>query len=350
MFKNILIYSVIGIYSATSAFAQIDVDPPKEEAKGNTVFGEIIDNRTSGFNLFRVFVPLLGLNGSSTNSSLYTLDGGFFYDANRFNLEAEYSYKVLDKMFPTSNRDYEYNQGDIVFGKYNPTHANHLRVNSTYYFGVKSVEKKYNFMLKEHRVILYQTNVDGLKTTRTGVRLGVEKGVTFVSLNGATLIGKNLSDPNNTIQEFNYDDMSTMMEYTNLNIGITIANTHNMRMDFEGYQKASDSYMTFWNFDLLISVKNKLDDVYGTIPGSFNGMNGNNSINANEFTIDELTEKMPLGFKISYRNVPMLGIISYSFEAGIAPGVKSKLNLFGGMKVQFSLGNRVLEKFEEKDL
>lgn len=350
MFKNILLYSVIGIYSAAVAVAQINVDPPAEEAKENTVFGEIIDNRTSGFNLFRVLVPLISVNASTTNSSLYTLDGGFFFDANRFNIEAEYSYKVLDKMFPTSNRDNEYNMKSIVFGKYNPTHANHLSVNGAYYFGVKSLEKKYNFMLKERRVILYQTFVDGLKTTRTGVRMGVEKGVTFVSLNNATLRGVNLTDPSNPIQEFNYDDMSTMMEYTNLNIGLTIANTHNMRMDFQGYQKASDSYMTFWNFDLLFSVKNKLDDVYGTLPGSFSSTNGNTSINANEFAIDELTEKMKLGFKISYRYLPMLGALSYSFEGGMAPGVKSKLNIFGGMKIQLAFGNRVLEKFEEKEL
>lgn len=345
MFKNILLYSLIGIYSTTFAVAQFN-----DNSSTNSVFAEIIDNRTSGFNLFRVLVPLISTNVSSTNSSLYTLDGGLFYDANRFNLEAEYSYKLLDKMFPTSNRDDEYNSSEIVFGKYNPTHANHLRVNGTYYFGVKSITKRYNFMLKEHQAILYQTFVEGLKMRRLGVRLGIEKGVTFVSLNNATLVGVNLSNPSNPTQEFNYADMSTMMEYTNLNIGFTIANTHNMRMDFPDYQKASDSYMTFWNFDVLISLKNKLDNVYGTMPGTFNGTSGAISINANEFALDELTERLPVGFKVSYRLVPMLGAISYSFEGGMAPGVKSKLNMFAGVKIQLSFGNRVLEKFEKKEL
>ncbi len=343
--KNIFIYTLIGLFAQQFTFAQEVENPPAEEKK---VYGEILDNNTSNFKVFRVLVPLYAFTASSTNSSIYNIEGGLFADIGNWGFEAEYSYKLLDKLFPDANDENRYARNEIVFSKFKSSPANYIRGNATYYFNPVTKTKKYHFVLKKKREILYQTYVPGEITVRKGLKLGFEKGVTWMGLSNARISGQNLTTPSLGVQEFQYLDQSTTMKYSTLIIGYTVAKTYNMRMDFEGFQRESSSYYTFWSFDLLLNVQSKLDDVYATIPGTFNGSNGATTYIVNDFNINDHTKKLPIGFRVSYRLMPLQGVVTYGLEAGYAPGVMSKLNLFAGFKLQLALGNRVLEKYGKK--
>jgi hypothetical protein len=352
MLKKILFLTLVGIISSTTLYAQEDEDGEKK--KENLVHGEIEDNQTFNLNVVRVFLPLWCASFSPYNNSIFDLKGGLFLDFDKFNIEADYTYMLADRLFPDWGYNDQYHSKSILLSKFKTQSTNYIRGNTTYYFSSKDLTVPYKLKLKSHGNVDYVTYVDAIMTQRFGLRLGYEKGVAFYGLNNVKLNGFNVIEPERGVEEFKYAHQSTMMEYTHLNIGFSISKTYNLRVNFKEYGRKNDSYMSVVNFDLIFALKNKLDNVYATYETkqgiysqNYTNFSSTNVNFMSEYNINDYSKKLPFGARISYRWIPFNGTFSLGAEAGYNPGLLNQINLYGKFNIQFSLGNRVIKKFKK---
>jgi len=337
MIRSVLPFiCLIGL--AFPAFSQDEDDEPLDDDDRNAISMEILSDHPEDMKIIRFHLPLWELTGSKMNTSIYDANAGFFAQlGNRWIFTASYSYQVGDRIAPDTYEDQDYINHPVMMSVNKNTHANHLFVSGTYFFREKVEKKNMSILVKKRGDMNYEVWVPGKELIRTGIRLGYTQGVTWYCMNNAKLRAQVTDNPSAAAQDFNLNSMTTMMEYTNLHVGISRSRLTNLLVKLDKYGKRRNSDLTIWNFDLLFSVRNKLDNVYADTGES----TGNNIRSYQVYNINDYNKKLKIGASVGFRYLPPTSMISMGWEIGYFPGLTSNINAYVKAGVSFYLGKRL---------
>ena len=329
--RHKIIITLIYAICAVSAFAQ----------SAEIVKIEKLKDKASGINFVKVTIPIWNLNLNSYNLSIYDLNIGLHTQiGNKVYFHAAYSKSLVDRLAPDiqENNNYSFSAASI----YENSRANSFSLEGTYFFKEIFETKDLQIKLKSSsngRVTVTKvTKVPGESLTRFGVRLGMTKGITWYGINDTQLTGIDTRGGENLMD---FQDKSTMIQYTNLRIGFCRAIQTNLHVNAIDYGYRTNSGFDYLYADLILSLKNKLDDVYGAY--LFDSQN--NSMYYKRYAIDGTTPKVKYGFAIGARSLPFVGAISYDIEVGRFTGIQKEGN--GYLKIGFNLAFGTSEKIKE---
>ncbi len=302
---------------------------------------EKLKDKATGINFVKLTIPIWDINLNGYNMSIYDLNIGLHSQiGDKFYLKADYSKSLFDRLAP----DIQENSNSTLSAasQFENTRANSFSLEGSFFFKEILETKDLTIKLKSSQrgnvTVTKVTYVAGESLTRYGARLGWTKGISWFGIDDTPLTG---ISQNGSEFLMDYQNKSTMIQYTNLRIGLCRAIQTNLHVNAIDYGYRTNSGFDYLYADLVLSLKNKLDDVYGAY--AYDGQD--NIMYYKQYSIDATTPKVKMGFAIGARSLPFVGAISYDIELGRFTGIQKEGN--GYLKIGFNLAFGTSEKIKE---
>lgn len=314
------------------------------QSEGPVLIDKLKD-KASDLNFFKVAIPIWDINLNDYNMSIYDLSiTPHIQLGDKFYITANYTYSLGDRLSPEVNESNDVTTNTFrAVSIYEHTRANSFSLDGSFFFKQDLQTKDVRIKLKSHRSgnTTYETvtYVPGEILTRYGLRLGFTKGITWYAFDDNTITG---IDKSGNSQELDYQQKSSMLDYSNLRIGLCRAIQTNLHVNAKGYGYRTNAGFDYVYADVVLSLKNKFDDVYGAYLYESNS----NKMYYRQYEIDYNLKKSKLGFAIGFRSLPFIGLGSFDIEAGAFPGVKKEGN--GYLKIGFNLAFGTSEKMKDE--
>jgi hypothetical protein len=329
---------LIAVFLTASCFinAQSSDDPVKIE---------VLKDNPEDINFIRLGIPLWHLNLNNYNLSAYDLNFSFISQlGDIFYFQGSYNYSLLDRLSPDLQSGENSSMASAV-SIYEDTRANELALEGTYFFKKLLTRKDMRIKLKSHSTgnvtVETVTYVPGNESKRYGLRLGWCKGITWYGMDSQNITG---TDSQGKEFEMDFQDKSTMMQYSNLRIGFCRSIQTNLHVNAQGYGYRHTSGMTYLYGDVVLALSNQLDDVLGAYY-----FDGQGAMYYRPFEIDSHVERSKIGFAIGYRDIPISSVTGFMVEAGAFPGVKGEGNGYLKIGISAFLGtSEKIKKSEQK--
>jgi hypothetical protein len=341
--KQFLFFSIMSCFSLATAIGQkINPDEP--------VKYEMLKDDVENYKFLSAGVSFLELDLSAPNLSVY---GFGVYVQGEVNpnlfLMADYRMSLAERLLHPS----DFGTGDAVLASVNDdTRSNRFRAEGTYYLSNKTEKGKVPVAVKYGRelagrgdgsmqTVQYIIEVDGNINTRYGVRMGFDRGISAYNMSGASQI--NAIGPGGT---FTYDlsgtnEGSTYMNYTFLRLGAARTKMSNVHINTEKFGYKHHSFMRYLYFDVLIALRQELDDVFAsrTDLTVFNEFTGEATTPYYQrMNLQDANDFRNLGFAIGYRSPSISGGSEQTVELGFAPGVQGVSGLYLQFGWRFGFG------------
>ncbi len=291
----------------------------------------ILEDDPSDLKIFRVRLPLWILNLSNHNLSAYEAKFGLdIQPSDKLMFNIDYNISVFERLYPSTNDGLEYINQPYIASDKKPTKSNYFNLEGTYFFSTKEVKTELSVNLKTSGNVKYYTMVPATMSKRVGIHLGFKKGISYYHM-GEYDLKANINYNNSESQ---FADKSTMLQHTQMRIGLNYSKTTNLHLRAEGYGDRTNSGMVNFYADLLLGLSSKLDDVYLVTPST----NVSNTSYYRHMLINDYNDKTRLGFEVGVRAIPTVGLFSYHAALGRLNGLKGGPNGYLELGVSFSIG------------
>lgn len=293
------------------------------------VTGEVVLDDVEDLFFLRFQVPIWEMSLAKHNLSLFDFPIGLHGNINDdFSFKTVYNIQLLDRL------NYDGTSGDI-YSTRSPFFANSLTAEGTYYFYKNVVKEEVELSLKSVGNVNYVTNVQANTLKRFGINFGIKTGYTSYNLRENTISGLNLIEPELGAQPLSSSKASTQLTYNHLILGVQFSKLTNVKVNTDQYGAKSNSKWINYSLNAIIPITSKFDNVYAPFY-----MNGQQFFGATlEYNIDDHADKVPIGFLLSSRVVPInKGIFGINIEGGYFPGLKGNGDWFFNLGVSFYLG------------
>lgn len=297
----------------------------------------VLKDDPEGLNIFRVKIPIWIIQPATANFSIYAADFGLEAQVNdKFYFSTSYNTLLGDKLLPDSQDGMEYPSTSYVASKYDDQWSRYFHVEGTYFFKKYLEQVDITIGVKSSGNTRYVVSVPGKMLKKTGFRFAYRKGFQWYHLGGDESFKSNV--------EFDTQDQSTYLNYTQIRLGIARCKTTNLFVNLKGYGDRTSSNASFFYADLILPIAQKFEDVY-FFQRSTGGSNGDgNTVYYTSHKIDEYNEKQKLGFEVGWRFLPTAGLMGYQIQFGTVTGLKGYFAPYLEMGLTLQLGNK--EKLE----
>ncbi len=288
---------------------------------GNTVMIDILEDNPSNVKAFTLQLPIWHLAGSKINTSILDLKGDIAYTGKgKFNGGISYKFGLLDKIAPDTYEG-DYPNHDLVMSINKPVKSQELNLYGTYFFKDQKEEVIERIRLKTEGNVATVTDVKTKGLTRTGLNLGYAQGFTWYNFNNVS-INVNPSVNESIEETYEFMSMSSIQDYKFVKLGINRTKMVNLKLNAEGYGKKESSHISVNNFNLILAVQNKFDDVY---VGQYN--TDNNVVELKHYSMNNSNAKLPVGFEFTHREIYKKSFFSYEYGIKYLPGLLKNINL-----------------------
>ena len=292
----------------------------------------ILKDDPEGLNIFRVKIPIWIIQPATANFSIYAADFGLEAQVNdQFYFSTSYNTLLADRLLPDSQDGLEFPATSYVASKYEDQWSRYFHIEGTYFFSKYLEQTDLTIGVKSTGNIRYVVTVPAKVLKKTGFRFAYRKGFQWYHLGDEGF----KSDV-----EFDTEDQSTYLNYTQIRFGIARANTTNLFVNLKGYGDRTNSGTSFFYADIILPISQRFDDVY-YFKRSTGGSSGNgNTVFYTSHEIDEYNEKQKVGFEVGWRILPTSGLMGYQVQFGTVTGLKGYFAPYLEMGMTLQLGNR----------
>jgi hypothetical protein len=273
----------------------------------------ILRDNPGDVKLFKVIIPIMNVRPSIFNNTSFDLLTGIHCTpVEKLYLHASFRYMVLEA---TNDNTGPFNS-DIPFGAsvYRDTKSTEWTIDGSITIKTRPSTKKIKIPLYTTYNVRYYSDVPAQTIKTKGVRLGVERGLTWFALAKAKVTGTEAST--NRPVEFSNGLSSTYLNYTLARVGIFSAESYNLHVNAIGRGYRVNSGMKYFYMDALIPIQMQYDDIFYYVPANESPARvpGYKHIKINN-GIDNL----PIGLCVGLRLIPYVRMFSVNAEAGIMP-------------------------------
>jgi hypothetical protein len=284
----------------------------------------------SDINLFRVRLPIWVIQPGTANFSAYAAHFGADLElGNKLSLSATYNLLVGDQLMPNSQSGSEFPAQPFVASQFEDQSSRYLHVEGTYYFSNTIEDTEETIVVKSSGNVKYVTSIPAKLMKRTGLRVGYRNGFMWYHTNGSYNF--------KTADDFIFDtqDQSTYLNYSQIRIGIARAKTTNLHVNLDGYGYRSAAGTGVWYADLIIAMKQELEDV------NYYERDNENSVFYSPYEIDQYNDKQKFGFEVGWRWIPFVGRVGYLAQFGMVTGVKGYFAPYLELGANFQIGKKI---------
>jgi hypothetical protein len=292
----------------------------------------VLKDDPEGLNIFRVKIPIWIIQPATANFSIYAADFGLEAQVNdKFYFSASYNTLLADRLLPDSQDGLEYPATSYVASKYEDQFSRYFHLEGTYFFKKYLEQVDVTIGVKSTGNTRYVVSVPAKMLKKTGVRFAYRKGFQWYHL---------ADEGFKSNIEFDTEDQSTYLNYSQIRLGIARAKTTNLWVNLKDYGDRTSSSTSLFYADLIIPISQKFDDVY-YFQRSTGGSAGNgNTVYYTSHKIDEYNEKQKVGFEVGWRVLPTAGLMGYQIQFGTVTGLKGYFAPYLEMGLTLQLGNR----------
>ncbi len=302
----------------------------------------ILKDNPDDVKLFKVIIPLLNTRPAVFNTSAFDLVTGIHCTPlERLYLHASFRYMSFEALNDNTG---PFNS-DIPYGAsiYRDTKSTEWSVEASFTTTKKTFSKKVQIHLYAIPGVRYYSMVPAQGIKEKGIRLGVDRGLTWFALQRVKVTGTEAGT--NLPVEFSNGLSATYLNYTIGRIGIFSSQSYNLHAYVKDRGYRVNSGLIYYYIDALLPLNMQYDDIFYYVPENESPARvpGYRQININD-GIDNL----PFGLSFGIRLIPYVRMLSANLEAGILPfsgisGVYSKI----GFNLAVGKGDRKMMKFRE---
>lgn len=307
----------------------------------DTVRYELLKDDVENYKFFTAGISFAELDLSLTNLSVYGL--GVFAQGEltpNFFLMADYRFSIVERVLHPFDFDAQTPGFSSIYGD---SRSNRARVEGTYYFSNKTEKGVVPVFLKSTQelagkgdgsmeTVKYYASVDGNINTRLGIRLGLDRGVSAYSMNSADRISAIRSDGVTTSFDVSGGmEGSSYMDYTVLRIGGARTKFSNVHINTDKFGYRHHSHMRYFYFDVLIALRQEIEDVYATRTDIIESDEFSGLITTpyyERMNLQDANDFRNLGLAVGYRTPSIAMGGEQTFELGYYPGIQGVNGLY----------------------
>jgi len=260
-------------------------------------------------------IPFLSLDFSPSNSTFFG-DFGMRLKKQKFYTDIEYRIDYLNGL-----EEYYYSrETPEATSVYYTKSPKSLFINIGYTIKQDEEETEAHFHLKSSGNVTYYTTAPVTQSDIMMVNLGFRKGFTWVNCTKKELIFENNGSSSSFTPPLP-EQVSTMMDYTYLQVGVSNIKLGYWEANIEGYGKRKSSRFIMYYTNLLLLINSKIDPIYYGQPIDQSG----NNLLYTKYDLNK-SKRSVLGLNIgaSMNNISRFGLIMGA-EVGYIPGIKGSI-------------------------